>query len=190
MYLLVISWKETTGTKGTAGFTAHREFYGSVCTHNQHRCSVCGCGCSMGKPNPRVTCMKAYTSQNTCCISIDMHILSQGYMEMDVVQTTGTMGFIWYHTIYGTVWVYLAAGMVSDSMGAVWQKLTCSIPILIYNCISILKLLPSHLNSGNLNRLIVDLYHLFYCTSALQNFSSRNYAKSIFLVALYNLVGY
>ena len=42
------------------GFTAHRNFYGLVCTCTRHGYGVHGYGCSVGKPDLRVTCIKPY----------------------------------------------------------------------------------------------------------------------------------
>ena len=44
--------------KKPAGFVAHREIYGSVCTRTRHGYGVRGYGCGVGKPDPRVTRIK------------------------------------------------------------------------------------------------------------------------------------
>jgi hypothetical protein len=60
MYLYHFNEKKPAGTKGTAGFVAHREIYGSVCTRTRHGYGVRRYGCGVGKPDLRVTRIKPY----------------------------------------------------------------------------------------------------------------------------------
>ena len=51
--------EENMGTRYTAGFVVHHGNNGLVCTLTHHRCGFGGCRCGVGKPDLRVTHMKA-----------------------------------------------------------------------------------------------------------------------------------
>ena len=52
--------RTTAGKRYTPGFVVYRGNYGSVCTRTLGRYGFGGCGCGVGKPDPRYTRTKAY----------------------------------------------------------------------------------------------------------------------------------
>jgi hypothetical protein len=106
--------------------------FGTQCVEPSPSSSVCMCTTHRKSPPPCLKTPLTPHKMHVACQLTCMHFhkVIGRWIWYKPMGTSGTMGFIWYHMIYSMVMVYLAAGMVCDSTGAVWQKLTCSIPVL------------------------------------------------------------